>query len=96
MLLEAVVAAFVLTQLCYALVNCGLLGLLVRRPANEVDERTLGRALETVNRRRDRQPIQARADGGSEQPLPLDRIAVDPPLEYGPGPRCRLPVAQLP
>ncbi|SDJ53623.1 glycosyltransferase [Natronorubrum texcoconense] len=96
MLLEAVVAAFVLTQLCYALVNCGLLGLFVRRPTNEVDERTLGRALETANRRRERRPIQARADGGSEPPPPLDRNAVAPALEHGSGPRCRLPATQLP
>ncbi|WP_440771815.1 glycosyltransferase family 2 protein [Natronorubrum sp. DTA28] len=94
--LEAVVAAFVLTQLCYALVNCGLLGLFVRRPANEVDERTLGRALETATKRRERRPTRARADGGSEQPLPPDQPAVDPPLEHGPGPRCRLPATQLP
>ncbi|WP_440764208.1 glycosyltransferase [Natronorubrum sp. DTA7] len=96
MLFEAVVAAFVLTQLCYALVNCGLLGLFVRRPTNEVDERTLGRALETSARQRERRPVQARADGGSGPLPPFEQAAVAPALEHGSGPRCRLPATELP
>ncbi|QSW99528.1 glycosyltransferase family 2 protein [Haloterrigena alkaliphila] len=70
MLVEAVVAAFVATQLCYFVVNCGLLGLFLRRPTNVVDERTLGRVLERAAKQDERRPddaadrARARADGG--------------------------------
>ncbi|WP_436344611.1 glycosyltransferase [Natronorubrum sp. FCH18a] len=94
MLLEVVVAAFVLTQLCYVVVNCGLLGLFVRRPTNEVDERTLGRVLETTTRRCERRPTRAHADGGSERSP--GQPAIVSALDHGPGPRCRLPATQLP
>jgi len=45
MLLEAVVAVFVASQIGYFVVSCGLVGLFARRPLNAVDERTLGRVL---------------------------------------------------
>ncbi|WP_339102920.1 glycosyltransferase [Haloterrigena salinisoli] len=93
MLLEVVVAAFVLTQLCYAAVNCGLLALFLRRPMNVVDERTLGRVLEAHGGQTGReaeQPgrIAARTDGGSPE-----HERGGPERERDPGPDCRLPSA---
>lgn len=111
MLLEAVVAAFVATQLCYFAINCGLLGLFVRRPTNRVDERTLGRVLERTGRSAgstsDRARVRADGGGGgSGVPDPNlegldDADAVgygdehERQYEHGPGPRCRLPAEQL-
>lgn len=92
-ILEAVVAAFVLTQVAYAVVNCGLLAVLLRRPTNVVDERTLGRVLEAggaVDRERgDGGATRVHADGGRTDAAdrPLERESDDP------GPPCRLPPA---
>ena len=101
MLLKVVVAAFVLTQFCYAAVNCGLLALFLRRPTNVVDERTLGRVLAANGGEPDRGDRRsalgdARADGGraaapGRRPSGARRVGdVLPEIEDGPGPRCRL------
>ncbi|ADB61497.1 hypothetical protein Htur_2620 [Haloterrigena turkmenica DSM 5511] len=93
MALEVLVVAFVLTQLGYAAVNCGLLALFLRRPANVVDERTLGGVLEATGGRIDRDRRQssrvtARTDGGSPE-----RERGSPDRERDLGPDCRLPSA---
>ncbi|NUB92882.1 hypothetical protein HT576_17900 [Haloterrigena sp. SYSU A121-1] len=93
MALEVLVAAFVLTQLCYAVVNCGLLALFLRRPANVVDERTLGRVLEANGGRIGREDEQSsrvaiQTDGG-----PLKGERGSPERKHSLGPDCRLPAA---
>ncbi|WP_226042177.1 glycosyltransferase family 2 protein [Natrinema sp. DC36] len=86
MLLEAVVVAFVASQIGYFVVSCGLVGLFARRPLNAVDERTLGRVLEESRADSATGPQQMRTAGdlclATEPP---------PPVEDGPGPDCRLP-----
>ncbi|WP_126661608.1 hypothetical protein [Haloterrigena salifodinae] len=91
MALEVLVAAFVLTQLCYAVVNCGLLALFLRRPANVVDERTLGRVLEANGGQIGREDGQSsrvaiQTDGGS-----LKGERGSPGRKRSLGPDCRLP-----
>jgi len=87
MVSEVVVAAFILTQLCYFGVNCGLLGLFVRRPSNTVDERTLGRVLEGPAGRQERRRSRAYTDGGSEMNAAAGALTDD---EHVSGPQCRL------
>ncbi|PGF17391.1 hypothetical protein CP556_15665 [Natrinema sp. CBA1119] len=86
MLLEAVVAAFVASQIGYFVVSCGLVGLFARRPLNAVDERTLGRVLEELRDDSATGPQQRRTAG--DQGLAAEPT---PPVEDGPGPDCRLP-----
>ncbi|QLK26640.1 glycosyltransferase family 2 protein [Natrinema zhouii] len=99
MLLEAVVAAFVASQICYFVVSCGLVGLFARRPLNVVDERTLGRVLEESRTDSAAGPQQMRAAGDQHLAAKLtptvdgQYLAAEPtpPVEDGPGPDCRLP-----
>jgi len=90
MLLEAVVAVFVASQIGYFVVSCGLVGLFARRPLNAVDERTLGRVLAESRGDSAPPPQRSRADG--DQRLAAEPMStVDPDPDPGPGPQCRLP-----
>lgn len=100
MLIEFVVVAFVATQAAFALCNCGLLGLFLRRPGDVVDERTLGRVLESANRAGSAPRGGARTDGGSRAAPTVHRAAPAPRREAddllpkvrpADGPDCRLP-----
>lgn len=94
MLLEAVIAVFVLTQFGYFLLNCGLVGLFARRPVDVVDERTLGRVLEKAETETESKArsLRARADGRpSPTPGPDPTVRSATPADRGPGPACRLP-----
>ncbi|WP_175416373.1 hypothetical protein [Natrinema versiforme] len=94
MLLKAVVAAFVVTQVGYLVVNCGLVVLFARRPVDAVDERTLGRVLEGTVADPKRRPRRPRPRGGGDHSSsssgdPTARPA--PPVDHNFGPDCRLP-----
>lgn len=93
MLLEAVIAAFALTQVAYFVGNCALVTLLVRRSDTRVDDGTLERVVaEAAADDRDRS--LTRPDGGSSggvAPSPADanRQAGEPRPAARSG--CRLP-----
>ncbi|ELY51184.1 glycosyltransferase [Natronolimnohabitans innermongolicus] len=84
MVLEVVLVAFVATQLCYFVANCGLLALFLRRPMNRVDERTLGTVLERAEKRRDGETrTEIERGPGPDCRLPADlrrRVHVFVPL----------------
>lgn len=98
MILEAVVAAFVLTQFAYFFANCGLLTLLVRRPTSVVDDATVERIVadweSTSNP--DRSPIQS--DGGPRSNSGVRSDSGSQPLGGGrpaAASGCRLPDSRL-
>ncbi|ELY80301.1 glycosyltransferase family 2 protein [Natrinema pallidum] len=92
MLLEAVVAVFVLTQLAYCVGNGALVSLLVRRPDALVDDGTLERVVAGTDL--DRTRVPARSDGGvSGGADPPSTDVSRPASEPRPTARsgCRLP-----
>ncbi|WP_435551516.1 glycosyltransferase [Natrinema sp. CGMCC1.2065] len=93
MLLEAVVAVFVLTQVAYFVGNCALVTLLVRRSDALIDDATVERVVAEAAER-DRERPLARPDGGRNAGVDApstdeERPSSGPPTAASSG--CRLP-----